>query len=500
MRAAQKILILLVLAGCGGLSSLPANPFATQVVRAVGPFGSSVYGNTNAVLGAPATRFYDPFAVWSGGITNPRVKLVEPAYNIAANTNGLLTPDLLLTLKVGSQIIVRFDQPVYHRPEHPYGVDFIIFGNTFYLADSTVNDLVDMSTCGLAGSSDDEPLKVSVSPGYTGLAGEVAANPDTWPWYRYDNGPYGCTVFPTQAYQWNRATASWSDTLMDFTKPVNPAMQNLIAAGGLSAADAIDLYNGSGGGTGFDLSASGFSWIQYVKIDAIDPNFSSGQIDALASVRPMVVGDALTVTPENIQSNTATLYFQKPGATDQTALSFTFTALDAVAQITTATFTNQATMAPLPGNILSAFQTAAVPLLQTNPVNFTANLALSVSSYTGTGGDLRLYSASGTNWVLQPAGYQATNQQVQATWLTNLTAFVVVQITAPALSLSALPGGGRLSFTAQPGLVHTVEYSTNLVNWLPVSSFTASNAQPVVITDTARSGTAAFYRVKVSVP
>ena len=500
MRAPQTILIALALVG-GVMGTSPASPFATQVIRAQGPFGASVYGDTNAVLGAPATRFYDPFGAFSGGSTNRRVKLVEPAYNIAPDTNGLLTPNLLLTLNGGSAIIARFDQPVYDNPANPYGIDLLVFGNTFYMSDSSVNDSTDMSACKLTGNSNDEPLKVSVSPGYTGQPGENAGDPDTWPWYRYDAGPYGDSVFPTQAFQWNRQTASWSDTLMDFTKPVNPAMKTLLEAGGVSAADAIDLYVGSGGGTGFDLGASGFAWIQYVKVEGIDPDCSGGEIDAFAIVRPMSVGDTLSVTPENLLSNTATLFFQQPGAPDENEITLAFTALDAVAQVSTAGLTNLAAFAALPGTPSTAVQMNLSPILGTAAVNFSANLALSAgANYSGNGGDLLVLQSSGTNWTLLPFTFQAANRQARVTGITNLSAFVVAQFAAPALRLNVADGNCNLSFAPVAGLAHTLERSTNLINWTTLNSFTASNALVVTITNRTSAGAEAFYRVRLDQP
>lgn len=88
---------------------------------------------------------------------------------------------------------------------------------------------------------------------------------------------------------------------MDFTKPVDP---NLVLGdfSGLTVADAIDLYDGSGGGTSFDLKDlttydelaidpnSGCRWIQYVRLEGGEGIFAEGgQVDAVADVA--VCGD-----------------------------------------------------------------------------------------------------------------------------------------------------------------------------------------------------------------
>ena len=235
----------------------PLSPYGTQIVRAEGPFGPAPYDDPGAVLGTPATDFYDPFGIFSGGDNFRFVKLVEPAFNLSTNQST----KLITTLSSGasnSYIIVGFDQPIHDDPAHPYGIDFLVFGNAFYGANGATHDEANMNTLMIAGGGFFEPLKVSVSPGYTGLPEEVINDPATWPWHRYDTGPFADTEFPTHAYKWNRANTNWSAERMDFTKPVNSEF-GAVMTSGISAADGIDLYTGSGGGTGFDLRESGFA-------------------------------------------------------------------------------------------------------------------------------------------------------------------------------------------------------------------------------------------------
>jgi hypothetical protein len=498
MRAPQTLILAL---GLVGALSVSASPFATEIVRATGPFGPVPYHDPNVVLGAPATWFHDPFALFSGGDTNRRVKLVEPAFHHSPTNTGALGTNLILTLNAGSEIIVRFAQPLSNHPAHPYGVDLLVFGNSFYSPNRFINETTDLATCVLNGTIFTEPLKVSVSPGFTGQNGEVANDPDTWPWYRYDHGPYADGIFPTQAHHWNRATTNWSDELMDFTKPVNPAMQSIISAGGLTAADAIDLYAGAGGGAGFDLGESGFAWIQYVKVEGIDPDFSVGEVDAFAAVRPMVIGDSLALAPENILSITATLFFQQPGALHENGVALTFTEASAVANVSTASLTNWNDFAALPGPVRTAVQLSIDPIFGDTPVAFNADLALGVGpNYAGSGSDLLVLQSSGTNWTVRTFTYHATQQQVQITGVTNLSAFVVAQFTAPTLQLTASDANCEISFTPVVGLLHTLERSTNLIHWSALGSFTASNALPVWHQDSAAPMERAFYRVRLQQP
>jgi hypothetical protein len=251
-------------------STVFASPYATTLVDSGGSFGPSPYNDPASVLGKPATDFYDPWGGWSGGTTDRRVKLVEPAYNVDADGNKLIT-----TLNNYSYIVVSFDHQVMDDPANPYGMDFLVFGNAFYVGSGFVHDGTDMGTYMLTGGAFTEDVLVSVSQ-------------DGENWYTYQDGPYGDTAFPTHAYQWDQAQYDatgngWTDEQMDFTKPVNPAYYDTLMDGGLTGAEAIALYEGSGGGTGFDLAESGYDWIQYIKVEGTT-GFAGGEIDAFADV------------------------------------------------------------------------------------------------------------------------------------------------------------------------------------------------------------------------
>ncbi|HKS36374.1 MAG TPA: hypothetical protein VJW76_04230 [Verrucomicrobiae bacterium] len=495
MRAPKTLVILACLAGVlPGKSQ--AGPYAVQIVAAQGPFGPSPYSDTNAVLGAPSTRFYDPFGGFGGGVTNPRVKLVEAAFNIAPDTNGLITPHLITTLNAGSHIIARFDQPVRDDAINPYGVDFLVFGNAFYSADVLVTESTDLNKALLTGGPFSEPIKVSVSPGYTGQADEDPDDPNTWPWYRYDAGPYGDSDFPTHAWKWNRATTNWSEEVMDFTKPVNPALKEVLAAGGMSLADAIDLYVGSGGGTGFDLKPSGFPWIQYVKVEGIDPDFSGGEIDAFSIVRPMTVGDELSIAPENITNNTAMLFFRKAGQISLNAVSLDFSALSDVAKISTAPLDDPSALAPLPGTPLNAVRLSLSSLPGTNAVAFRADLGLSAGeSYDGNGDDLEVVQWNGSNWVRQAFTFDSTNNRAHVAGVTNLAAFVVFQVRAPQLSINRVTGSFEIQFIPVPGWEHTLERTTDFQDWATASRVTPAGNQVVTWEDNTPPAGWAFYRL-----
>jgi len=250
-----------------------ASPFATELVSSIGLSGSGLYNDPYAVLGAPSTNFKN---TW-GSATTARVKLVEPAYNVGLNGEKLIT-----TLNAGQEIVVKFDHQVANDSNNPYGIDFLVFGNAFYAGNGSVSDATNMNTYTLTGGIFSEDVLVSVSQ-------------DGATWYAYSNGPSGDTAYPTNAYLWDAANASWTDTLSNFTLPVDPSVT---VSSGDTAAEIIAAYAGSGGGTGFDLDdlyalyGVQLAWIQYIKVAGIS-GYSGGEIDAFADVAAVPIPGAV---------------------------------------------------------------------------------------------------------------------------------------------------------------------------------------------------------------
>ena len=252
--------------------------YAVEVVEYSGQLGDSPYDDPDSLLGKPASDFKE-----SGAVT--KVKLVEAAYNVGADDNKLIT-----TIKPDAYVIVKFDHKVVDCPGNLYGADIIVFGNSAFFGNGYVSDLTNLNTYCLTSGGTFESVQISVSQG---LGGDPNS-PASWDWYIFDNGPWGDDLFPTQAYVWDRQNAQWTDEEMDFTRPVDPNLA-LSDFSGILAADAIDLYDNSGGGTPFDLENlinyndlsvdpnSGYRWIQYIRFDGVD-NPQGAEIDAVSDV------------------------------------------------------------------------------------------------------------------------------------------------------------------------------------------------------------------------
>ncbi len=99
------------------------NDFAVQVVSSSGLYSAPPYNNPTAILGQPALTFVD---VYDGGGTN-RSSIIDPPYNVAPDGSDLITE-----ITNGGQITVMMGRKVYHDPGNPYGVDLMIFGNSFF--------------------------------------------------------------------------------------------------------------------------------------------------------------------------------------------------------------------------------------------------------------------------------------------------------------------------------------------------------------------------------
>jgi len=455
------------------------NDFAVQVLSTNDIDPGSPYNNPAAVLNRPTLQFYDAF---DGGVTD-RVSIIDDPYNVTPGGG-----DVIAEIKSGGQITVQLGRKVYADPNNPYGIDLIIYGNSFFDSPSggsgSISDSTDLSA---------ETLKSSAIYGHPTV---VSVSQDGVNWFAF---PAVSCLFPDNAYRWDDTNSSWTDEEMNPTKPLNPFVYTNAVAG-WTVSSVLDQFIGASGGTGYSLNASGLPWIQYVRIQPGAGTYTV--IDAIAAVSPAVVGDALSIAPDNLASGITNLVFQNPAALGQNQISINFGSVNEIARISTVSLGECSSFAPVAGNVCGAYQIQARPMTGTNPVIFTANLALSAgASYSGNGSDLRVCQWNCTNWTLLPFVFNPAGNQVILTGVTNFSAFVISQIVPPRLSIQMLTNGFAIQFISVPNCLETLERSTNLVNWTPVGgSFSVGAAVSTVDQDFRAPAGKAFYRVTVSVP
>ncbi|MHC5109931.1 MAG: hypothetical protein ACYTHJ_08645 [Planctomycetota bacterium] len=246
--------------------ALAADPWADHVVAAHTELdGSGVHDDPQSVLGPPATTFFDTLF----GLQYV-TSIVSGPFNLDAPAGE----PLITTINAGQFIKVEFDEPVCDHVRNPFGIDLLVYGNSFMIGSGAILPDTDLSTISLSGLMFAESVTVAVSE--SGIGSPVT---DPRAWYVFDDGPYGDGLFPTNPFAWDSVTADWGDAL-DFTLPVDPTLGTADFVQP-SVPAAIDLYRCGAGGTGFDLAETPFACIRFVYLTS-----SGGEVDALADVSP----------------------------------------------------------------------------------------------------------------------------------------------------------------------------------------------------------------------
>ncbi|HIM67425.1 MAG TPA: hypothetical protein EYM45_02550, partial [Verrucomicrobia bacterium] len=248
------IIILLGLAALPGASETRATQFAAEVVSYKSGVGFATdwstgagYTNKDAIVGPPAR---ETPGKWGGPITP-----FSPPY----------LPGQILSIGEGGEVTLKFGKPIRDESINPFGLDFLVFGGAGFAitnGDFGVDGITDGT---LFGQADGE-TRVSVS-----------ADGDAWFVLDPKRAPAFDAYHPT-------------DGSGDFGLPVNPALaKGDFAAGGL--ARFTELYDGSGGGTGYDLGwavdAAGkpvaLGQVRFVRLEVLS---GKAEIDAVSDVRP----------------------------------------------------------------------------------------------------------------------------------------------------------------------------------------------------------------------
>lgn len=209
---------------------------------------------------------YEPGTGATSGFTNPL-----SAVGSATRTTGFdlrVTPfnpafgsEELVSIGRGGWLTLEFSSLVMDDASNPFGIDMIIFGNSFFYAD------------------DFSPVADNLwKPG--GVV-EVSLDGSDW---RVVPGTIADGLFPTLG--WKDTTDAFGGdgglVATDFHTPVDPGF----SPWGKTFDELRAGYGNSGGGAGIDLASVGLSAAKYVRISNPSGSAYAIEIDAVSDVVP----------------------------------------------------------------------------------------------------------------------------------------------------------------------------------------------------------------------
>ena len=229
-----------------GAADVPPPQCASAVVSYAPGVGAGIsYQNPNAALGPP-TRVTGSGA--SAGVVSP----FQPAF----------MPGEVVSVGRGGSLVLEFDPPVVDDPRHPFGVDLIVYGNSFF------GDLGYPG--GVVGFLFEEGGTVELSSDGTVWHAVPGVADGGLPTMAYlDAGPYQAVA---------------GQVLCDPAWPVDPAVQGEDLVG-LDYSTLQLVYAGACGGTRVDLAAAGLQQARYVRISVAANAASVPEVDAVVAVR-----------------------------------------------------------------------------------------------------------------------------------------------------------------------------------------------------------------------
>jgi hypothetical protein len=207
---------------------------------------------------------YNPGTGFSPNFTNSSAALGAPASGTGITPFAPpFSTSQLVSIGAGGSLTLQFNTPIVNNPSDPFGIDMMIFGNSFFVV---------TGGSGLSAVTSGAIFTSTVSTRV-----EVSTDGSTWFTLDPSLAPNVGTLFPT-------------DGTGNPSVPVNPALTSA-DFNGLNLSGIRSLYNGSAGGAGFDLS-----WARDGTGNSVDlqsANFL--RIDVLSG-RTQI--DAVSVVPE----------------------------------------------------------------------------------------------------------------------------------------------------------------------------------------------------------
>lgn len=221
---------------------------------------------------ASAVVSYDHGTGFAANFTNANAALGAPAAGSGVTPFAPpFSTSQLVSIGAGGSLTLQFANPIANDAGHPFGIDFLIFGNSFFVV-----------TNGSGASAITSGALFTSS-----LSTRVEVSLDASTWFTLDPAlaPTVGTFYPT-------------DGTGNPQLAVNPALNSSDFAG-LNLSGIRGLYSGSAGGSGFDLSWArdgdgnpvDLASVDYVRIDVLS---GRTQIDAVAPV-PEPAGWALSL-------------------------------------------------------------------------------------------------------------------------------------------------------------------------------------------------------------
>lgn len=249
--------------------------FVTNSVTAVTVAGLLTLVQTSRAQFAASVVAYNSGTGFQPGYTNPTSALGEPARITPGIFGGPVDPfnppylpSQLVSLGTGGFLTVQFSAPIVNDPAHAFGLDFNIFGNAGFIITNSYDENYTVigtpRTDGTLFGADATATRVSVSSDGINF---FTLNPAL--------APIVDALYPT-------------DGAGDFGLTVNPALSGAAFAG-LDLGGIRALYNGAGGGRGYDISWAQDSLgqsvllasIEFVRIEVLSGN---AEIDGFVAV------------------------------------------------------------------------------------------------------------------------------------------------------------------------------------------------------------------------
>ncbi len=238
---------------------------------------------------------YVPGTGAPGAYDQPGSTLGEPSRLTPGEFGGPVDPfsapwqsGQVVSIGMGGSLTIRFEYPVLNLADNPHGLDFLIFGSAAFLitnGDYTGGGITDGSLFGSASG----PTRIRVSGDGSSF---FTLDPTL--------APIIDGYFPTEGSG-------------DFSRAVPPGLKES-DFNGLGLADIRALYDGSGGGTGFDIgwarnedgSPALLESIQFVQIDVLGDRAEIDAFSAVPEPGPMILlvwgAAALLLTNRHLRS------------------------------------------------------------------------------------------------------------------------------------------------------------------------------------------------------